>query len=111
MTMGVTTDIASLGCHVVGKIPALGVAICLGVVGLGSAFAGIIPVSLTNPPQYESTCTVGEEFFLIDLENVGRSVSVGECLENYDPIALAELRERCLRPQARSEDICSQILE
>lgn len=106
MSVGSPTDALFAACHVVGKIPALGVAICMGFVGTAS---GVIPVGLTNPPQYESACTIGEDFFLIDLEKIGEYVSVGECLEEYDPIALAELRERCLRPEARKEDICLQI--
>jgi hypothetical protein len=106
MSVGSPTDALFGACHVVGRIPALGVAICLGI---GGAIAGAIPVTLTNPPQYESACTTGEEFFLIDIAGAGQNVSVGECLEDYDPIALAELRERCLRPEARKEDICSQL--
>lgn len=105
MSVSSPTDALFGACHVVGKIPALGVAICLGI----ASYSGLIPVTLLNPPTTEQHCTVGDEYFLIDIKNAAEYVSVGECLEDYDPIALAELKERCLLPAARDEDICAQL--
>lgn len=106
MTMTAPTDALMAGCHVVGKIPALGVAICLGV---GGAMAGVIPVTLTNPPQVQSACAVGNEFFLIDIAGPGQNVSVGDCVVDPDAITRAELRARCQLPAARNEEICAQL--
>lgn len=106
MSVGSPTDALFGACHVVGRIPALGVAICM---GFGGAVAGVIPVTLTNPPQVQSTCTDGTEFFLIDIGSAGQNASVGDCVEDPDIVTRAELRAQCLLPAAKNEEICAQI--
>lgn len=107
MTMGAPTDLVSGVCHVVMKFPIIGAAVCLGVAG---DYANVIPVDFINKaPVIEQHCVVGDDYFLIDIAAAVQTVSVGECLENIDPLTLAELRERCKLPQAKEEDICGQI--
>lgn len=107
MTMGTPTDFILGACHVVMKFPVLGVAVCFGVADYNT---DVLPVNFVNNTQMtQHECGIGDEYILIDTEEVGAYVSLGECLEEYDPIALAELRERCLRPEAKDEEICRHI--
>lgn len=108
MTTTGLSDFGFFACHVVGKIPALGIAICLGA---AADYTNVVPVDLLgNAPQVDNHCTEWNKAFLIDLENAPEYVSLGKCLEEYNKISLAELRERCARPEAKDEKICAQIL-
>lgn len=106
--MGAVSDGFMAGCHVVGKIPALGVVICLVATG---DYANVIPVDFLNQkPQVTTRCVSGDEYLLIDIEKVNQHVAVGECLQGYTPVTHDELLERCARPEARFEEICLQVV-
>jgi hypothetical protein len=86
MSSGNVADVVSTGCHVVARIPALGVAICLAAVGW--AGGAILPGRVVP----NDDCG-GSRAIVID--DSGSTAKIGECKHTYRQISNGELARRC----------------
>lgn len=94
MTMGAPTDVLFGACHVVAKVPALGLAVCLGVATPGATNVFFD----STEPKLTHECRVdGSEYYMIDIENREDQFNVGNCLDKDEilPLSITELRARC----------------
>lgn len=81
-------------CHVVGKIPALGAAVCMAMAGAGGTYVykAAVPALQAETIPVAGTCG-GDQAILID--DTAATARIGECRSTMNSLQRAELRDRC----------------
>lgn len=108
MTLATPAGALPGACHVVMKVPAIGVAVC----AISAAgFAGAVPVSFHggNPPAMSACVDDAKQYVLVDLDRMP-FVERGDCLDKVITVSLPQVQDRCSGlPAGDRPQFCGQV--